>query len=47
LVAPLRRRDQAAEGQTISTLKDAAAYIMALPNSKQQSPEWQAAAEAL
>jgi hypothetical protein len=29
------------------TLKDAAAYIMALPKSKQQCPEWQAAIEAV
>jgi hypothetical protein len=34
-------------GKTIATLKDAAAYIMKLPKSKQQSPEWQAATEAL
>ena len=31
----------------ITALKDAAAYIMALPKAQQQSPEWQAAAEAL
>lgn len=35
------------KGKALVTLKDAAAYIMALPKSKQQSPEWQAAAEAL
>src|ERR1700682_3340422 len=35
------------KGKKITTLKDAAAYIMALPKAKQQSPEWQAAAEAL
>ena len=29
------------------TLKDAAAYIMKLPKSVQQSPEWQAAGEAV
>jgi hypothetical protein len=29
------------------TLKDAAAYIMRLPASQQQSPEWQAAGEAV
>jgi hypothetical protein len=28
-------------------LKDTAAYILALPKSKQQSQEWQAAIEAL
>jgi len=28
-------------------LKDAAAYILALPKSKQQSAEWQAAGEAV
>jgi hypothetical protein len=31
----------------IATLKDAAAYILKLPESEQQSPEWQAAAEAV
>jgi hypothetical protein len=35
------------KGKPLVTLKDAAAYIMALPKSKQRSPEWQAAAEAL
>jgi hypothetical protein len=35
------------KGKTIITLKDAAAYIMKLPKSKQQSPEWQAAGEAV
>src|ERR1700694_3011090 len=35
------------KGKVIVTLKDAAAYIMALPKSEQQSPEWQAATEAL
>jgi hypothetical protein len=29
------------------TLKDAVAYIMALPKPKQHSPEWQAATEAV
>jgi hypothetical protein len=33
---------QPPKGKTIATLKDAAAYIMALPKSEQQSPEWQA-----
>jgi hypothetical protein len=35
------------KGKALTTLKDAAAYIMKLPQSKQQSPEWQAATEAL
>ena len=35
------------KGKTLVTLKDAAAYIMALPKSEQQAPEWQAATEAL
>jgi hypothetical protein len=38
---------QPPKGKPLVTLKDAAAYIMALPKSKQQSPEWQAATEAL
>ena len=29
------------------TLRDAGGYIAALPRAKQQSPEWQAATEAL
>jgi hypothetical protein len=37
---------QPPKGKKLLTLKDAAAYITALPKSKQQSPEWQAAAEA-
>jgi hypothetical protein len=35
------------KGKTIVTLKDAAAYILKLPKSKQQSPEWQTAGEAV
>ena len=35
------------KGKTLTTLKDAAAHIMKLPKAKQQSPEWQAATEAL
>jgi hypothetical protein len=35
------------KGKALITLKDAAAYILALPKSKQQSPEWQAVTEAL
>jgi hypothetical protein len=35
------------KGRPIMTLKDAAAYIMRLPATQQQSPEWQAAGEAL
>src|SRR5882724_1715677 len=34
-------------GRTLSTLRDAAAYIMALPGKTRQSDEWQAAIEAL
>jgi hypothetical protein len=35
------------KGKALTTLKDAAAYIMKLPKAQQQSPEWQAATEAL
>src|SRR5664279_4377422 len=35
------------KGRTIVTLKDAAAYILKLPKSAQQSPEWLAAGEAV
>ena len=35
------------KGKKLVTLKDAAAYILALPKSKQLSPEWQAAGEAV
>ena len=35
------------KGRPIVTLKDAAAYILKFPKSKQQSPEWQAAGEAV
>jgi len=38
---------QPPKGKKLLTLKDAAAYILALPKSKQQSPEWQAAGEAV
>jgi hypothetical protein len=38
---------QPLKGNAIATLKDAAAYILKLPKSEQQSPEWQAAAEAV
>jgi hypothetical protein len=34
-------------GRPLVTLKDAAAYIMKLPKAQQQSPEWQAAGEAV
>ena len=40
-------RSRLPNGKTLLTLKDAAAYIMKLSKSKQQSPEWQAATEAL
>jgi hypothetical protein len=35
------------KGKPLVTLKDAAAYILKLPKSAQQSPEWQAAGEAV
>jgi hypothetical protein len=35
------------KGRPIVTLKDAAAYILKLSKSAQQSPEWQAAGEAV
>jgi hypothetical protein len=38
---------QPPKGKKLVTLKDAAAYIMKLPKTQQQSPEWQAATEAL
>jgi hypothetical protein len=38
---------QPPKGKKLVTLKDAAAFILALPKSKQQSPEWQAAGEAV
>jgi hypothetical protein len=38
---------QLPKGTKLVTLKDAAAYILALPKSKQQRPEWQAAGEAV
>jgi hypothetical protein len=36
---------QPPKGKALVTLKDAAAYILALPKTKQQSPEWRAAGE--
>jgi hypothetical protein len=36
-----------ANGKTLSTLGDAANYIMKLPKAEQNLPEWQAATEAL
>ena len=42
-----RRFEDPPKRQNLVTMKDAAAFIMALPKSKQQSPEWQAPAEAL
>ena len=44
---PFDRPIQPPKGKKLVTLKDAAAYIMALPKSEQQAPEWQAATEAL
>ena len=38
---------QPPKGKALTTLKDAAVYIMKLPKAKQNSPEWQAATEAL
>jgi hypothetical protein len=35
------------DGKTLSTLRDAASYLMALPGKTLQSDEWQAAIEAL
>jgi hypothetical protein len=35
------------KGRPIVTLKDAAAYIMKLPKSAQEAPEWQAAGGAV
>ena len=35
------------KGKALVTLQDAAAYIMKLPKSEQESPEWQAAGEAV
>jgi hypothetical protein len=48
-IRPLRVETghQPPKGRPIVTLKDAAAYILKLPKSAQQSPEWQAAGEAV
>ena len=35
------------DGRTLSTLRDAASYLMALPGKTRQSDEWQAAIKAL
>ena len=35
------------KGKPIVTLNDAAAHIMKLPAAEKQSPEWQAAGEAV
>jgi hypothetical protein len=35
------------DGRTLSTLRDAASYLMALPGKTRQSDEWQTAIEAL
>jgi hypothetical protein len=35
------------KGKPLITLKDAAAYIRKLPAAEQESPDWQAAIEAL
>jgi len=44
---PFDKPIQPPKGKKLVTLKDAAAYIMALPKAKQQSSEWQAAGERL
>jgi hypothetical protein len=44
---PFDKPIQLPQGKKLVTLKDAAAYILKLPKSEQQSPEWQAAAEAV
>jgi hypothetical protein len=44
---PFDERIKPPKGRPIVTLKDAAAYIMRLPAAQQQSPEWQAAGEAV
>jgi len=36
---------QPPKGKALVTQKDTAAYILALPKTKQQSPEWRAAGE--
>ncbi len=38
---------QTPKGKTLVTLKDAAAYIMALPKKEAGTAEWQAAIESL
>ena len=38
---------QPPKGKALVTLKDAATFIMKLPKAQQNSPEWQAATEAL
>jgi hypothetical protein len=35
------------DGRKLVTLRDAANYIVKLPKTEQQAPEWQAAAEVL
>ncbi len=35
------------KGKPLVTLKDAAAYVRKLPAAEQESPDWQAAIEAL
>ena len=47
LSRPFDKPIQPPKGKAIATLKDAAAYILKLPESEQHSPEWQAEAEAV
>jgi hypothetical protein len=47
LVVPIRDPIPLPRGRQLVTLKDAADYIMKLPKTEQNLPEWQAATEAL
>ena len=47
LVSPFDDPIVPPKGKKLVTLKDAAAYILALPKLKQQSHDWQAAGEAV
>jgi hypothetical protein len=46
-VRPFDDPIQTPKGKTLVTLKDAAAYIMALPKKEADTAEWQAAIEGL
>jgi hypothetical protein len=41
------RTNPTAQGKPLATLRDAALYITKLPKAEHDSPEWQAAMEAL